>query len=186
VKETQKYTKACKILKIDHQHQEELYYALNVAGWFWDSRNKEWNKTNITPYDPSDLYRVRVTTTTKQENQFADVVTEALESYGMKLVDRTLPYVRRPPYQLESRVYLSFQGDKVASDLIAIPKPKFELNQRVLVFWNNEEILSHVVSRVYDLDKKAWDYLIFDADLFIPEDYLNLFSPKDTRGQSRM
>ena len=90
-------------------NQEELYASLNKAGMIWDSNQSKWLDITNEHADPaSDVLRVRVWAKTEDVEKQAGHIMQALLSSGYILVERSQPYVCRPPKQLESRVYLSF------------------------------------------------------------------------------
>lgn len=87
--------------------QDDLYSALQHAGYFWDSAGKKWVYHAPTgAADPTPLIMVRVWADAEIVEEAADEVTERLVNFT--LVERSTPYPCRPPKQLESRVYLKF------------------------------------------------------------------------------
>ena|SRR4028119_1794730 len=114
-KQTAKYASACKkaeSLKIPvGQHQEELYQALNTQGWYWNSQEKLWEKLDEDADPPTELIRVRIWADSRFVEQFAKDCIESMSQRGLRLIEKTEPYRCRPPKQLESRIYLTFQKE---------------------------------------------------------------------------
>jgi hypothetical protein len=89
--------------------QDDMYAALEAVGIIWDSSQGAWNDTSNVPAEPaSEVLRVRVWAKTEDVETQAGQVMQALISSGYVFLERSRPYVCRPPKQLESRVYLSF------------------------------------------------------------------------------
>lgn len=87
--------------------QEQLYQALQSAGYFWDSAGKKWvYHAPAEAHDPTPLVMVRVWADAEIVEEAADEVVERLARFT--LIERSTPYPCRPPKQLESRVYLKF------------------------------------------------------------------------------
>lgn len=89
--------------------QEELYQALSKAGFMWDSELKTWYDISKVPADePTDLLHVRVWARTENVEAQARLIVRTMTSGGYRLVEKSEPYVCRPPKHRESRVYLTF------------------------------------------------------------------------------
>lgn len=114
-KQTVKYVSACKkakSLKITvTEHQEELYQALNLKGWYWNPKQKLWEKLDEEADPPTELIRVRIWSDSRFVEQAASDCIESLSRKGLRLVDKSEVVRCRPPKQLESRIYLSFQKE---------------------------------------------------------------------------
>jgi hypothetical protein len=54
------------------------------------------------------MIRIRVWAATEKVADAADAVAEAMPQYGLRLIERSEPYICRPPKQAESRIYLTF------------------------------------------------------------------------------
>jgi hypothetical protein len=88
--------------------QEELYTALQQAGYFWDSAAKTWDYHEPEAADePTALIMVRVWSDSEIIDEAADEIINGVKNVW-KLVERSTPYQCRPPKQGESRVYLKF------------------------------------------------------------------------------
>ncbi|WP_414574262.1 hypothetical protein [Nostoc sp. CCY 9925] len=109
MKRTQKYSKACQVLKVPHQTQEELYAELNRLGWYWQAAKKEWERDDTPAKEATKLIRVRVWANKDKVEDAAELFIESIEGMGLKLLEKSNPYPCRPPNQLESRVYLTFE-----------------------------------------------------------------------------
>ncbi|PHJ55764.1 hypothetical protein VF14_33550 [Nostoc linckia z18] len=109
MKRTQKYSKACQILTFPHQIQDELYAELNRLGWYWQAAKKEWERDDTPAKEATKLIRVRVWAAREIVENAADLFAENVEGMGLKLLERSNPYPCRPPNQLESRIYLTFE-----------------------------------------------------------------------------
>lgn len=109
MRKTQKYTKACEILKYPYQTQDELYAELNRLGYYWDSKKKVWIRDNTLPGEATKLIHVRVWADATKVEDAAALFIENAESMGLELLEKSPPKPCRPPKQLESRVYLKFK-----------------------------------------------------------------------------
>jgi hypothetical protein len=90
-------------------NQEALYERLEAIGLLWDSSSQEWLTVAQEPADPpTELVMIRVWAKTEDVEAAAGVVARAYEATGYRLIERSRPYLCRPPKQLESRVYLKF------------------------------------------------------------------------------
>lgn len=112
-KRTAKYSKALEVaqfLKIaPSDSQEILYRALNEHSWFWDSDRKVWEEASEIANPPSNLIKVRVWAESSQVGLAADTLVAVYQKCGYELLEKSSPYICRPPQQLESRIYLSFK-----------------------------------------------------------------------------
>ncbi|BAZ50535.1 hypothetical protein NIES4103_31510 [Nostoc sp. NIES-4103] len=109
MRKTQKYTKACEILKYPHQTQDELYAELNRLGYYWDSKKKKWIRDNTIPDEATKVINVRVWAAVTKVEDAAALFIESAESMGFRFLEKSPPIPCRPPKQLESRVYLKFE-----------------------------------------------------------------------------
>ncbi len=109
MKRTQKYSKACERLVIPHSTQEQLYQELNRLGWYWDSNRKEWLRDDTPAKEATKLIRVRVWAATDKVEQAAELFLESALDIELRLIEKSAPYVCRPPNQKESRIYLTFE-----------------------------------------------------------------------------
>ncbi|MDZ8227540.1 hypothetical protein [Nostoc sp. ChiVER01] len=109
MKQTQKYSKACQILTFPHKTQDELYTELNRLGWYWNSQKKEWARDDTPAKQATQLIRVRVWAATNKVEQAAELFLENAEENGLRLIEKSPPYVNRPPNQNDSRIYLTFE-----------------------------------------------------------------------------
>jgi len=92
------------------KNQEALYAMLEAAGLFWDSDEGEWIEVEQEKADPpSELVRLRVWAAGELVSGLADDLEQAMRRCDYRLVERSKPYLCRPPKVLESRVYLTFQ-----------------------------------------------------------------------------
>ncbi|MEH2438397.1 MAG: hypothetical protein V7K25_30065 [Nostoc sp.] len=109
MKRTAKYSKACQILTFPHSSQEQLYSELNRLGWYWQSGKKEWERDDTPAKAATKLIRVRVWAAKETVENAAELFLENAESNGLRLIEKSAPYPCRPPNQLESRIYLTFE-----------------------------------------------------------------------------
>ena len=92
------------------ESQDWLYRKLNDLGIFWDSKLGEWIEFQKEPANaPTPLIRVRVWGATGKSLDEAVSMVKAAFGNGFECVNHSLPYVCRPPQQLESRIYLEFR-----------------------------------------------------------------------------
>lgn len=108
MKQTKKYQGALTLLTFPHQNQEQLYQELNRSGFFWNSKTQKWEHDNQVADPPSQVMRIRVWASTENIESLAVATIESLESYGLKLLEKSEPYRCRPPKQNDSRIYLTF------------------------------------------------------------------------------
>jgi len=108
---TQKYQGALAVARtvatIHLNDSKALYRSLNAHNWYWNSKVGVWERGSRAQ-KPTDLVRVRVWAATEVVEQAADDVAFSLLNSDYQLVERSEPYVCRPPKQLESRIYLRF------------------------------------------------------------------------------
>lgn len=109
MKKTKKYSRGCDILTFPHNNQDDLYSELNRLGWFWNSKNQEWERNDKLPDPASELIKIRVWAASNKVENAADLVVESMEEKGFSLLEKSSPYICRPPKQSESRIYLSFK-----------------------------------------------------------------------------
>ncbi len=110
-KMTAKYSSAvaqANVLSLDVTgDQEQLYAALEKNDLMWDSDQKQWLQlVNEAADEPTELVMVRFWAETERVERYANEIQKHLEQLGCKLVEKSRPYVCRPPKQKESRVYL--------------------------------------------------------------------------------
>ena len=119
-RQTAKYTGAMRaILKLDvpdrkvielSWNQEKLYDYLQNAGYFWNSKAKQWEYHPPEKADPpTELVMVRVWADADQVDDAARRVAAALLPW--RLIEQSKPYPCRPPKQKESRIYLKFLAE---------------------------------------------------------------------------
>jgi hypothetical protein len=109
MKRTQKYSQACQILTFPHINQDELYEELNRLGWYWQPKNKKWERDDTPAREATDLIRVRVMAVSAKIDEVAQHFAEASSNIGLRLVEQSQAYPCRPPNQNESRIYLTFE-----------------------------------------------------------------------------
>ena len=109
MKQTQKYSQACHILIFPHNTQDELYSELNRLGWYWQPKQKKWERDDTPAKEASNLIRIRVMASSTKISEVAQHFIEASSDMGLKLIEQSEPYPCRPPCQNESRIYLTFQ-----------------------------------------------------------------------------
>ena len=118
MKRTKKFTAACQkaidlgIFKrgTDIENQDWVYQKLMEHSVFWDSKVSKWVEFAKEPANaPTPLIRVRVWGATGATLDEAVSMVKGAFANGFDVVNQSLPYVCRPPQQLESRVYLEFR-----------------------------------------------------------------------------
>ncbi|MEH2236013.1 MAG: hypothetical protein V7K30_07075 [Nostoc sp.] len=82
---------------------------LNRLGWYWNSQNKEWERDDTPAKLATQLIRVRVWAATDKVEQAAELFLEKAEDNGLRLIEKSAPYINRPPNQNDSRIYLTFE-----------------------------------------------------------------------------
>ena len=114
-KQTVKYSSACQIaakLNIPStEHQEQLYQSLNTSGYYWNSKEKIWEKLDVEAHPPTEKIKVRVTADARFVEKIADECISAVAEKGLRFLEKSDPYNCRPPKQLEARVYLDFMKE---------------------------------------------------------------------------
>ena len=130
MKQTEKLRKAEQLyqqlgLKEKYSNQEQLYNLLIANNYFWESDNKRWSKGEAAD-PPSELIRIRVWAASDVIESVAEILAEALPQYDLKLIEKSKPYVCRPPKQNEHRIYLIFEdkNDTVSLEKRVELKPK--------------------------------------------------------------
>lgn len=89
------------------QDQETLYAELEKNGLQWDSDQQQWISLADEPADePTPFVMVHVWADAEIVEEAADLVAKSLK--GFVQLERSKPYICRPPKQLEARVYLKF------------------------------------------------------------------------------
>jgi len=120
---TRKYSSAIDLLQSLQLplsgNQEEIYDRLNQQSYYWDSALKNWIKNDISPDSPTELIRVRVWADSRFVEVVAQDCIQSLASKGFRCVDKSEAFPCRPPKQLESRIYLSFQKESNGSVLLS-------------------------------------------------------------------
>ncbi|MEI1375959.1 hypothetical protein PQG02_06815 [Nostoc sp. UHCC 0926] len=109
MKKTAKYSKACCILTFPHSSQEELYSELNRLGWYWQADKKEWARDDTPAQSATKLIKVRVWAAKESVEDAAELFLEGAQGNGLRLIEKSPPYLCRPPKQLESRIYMTFE-----------------------------------------------------------------------------
>lgn len=105
---TKKWKGALDIVKSPGElTQEQVYEKLNNEDYFWDSKKQSWERA-MSAETSSPFLKIRVWENKNTVDESADVIVSALEKLGVKLVERSKPYLCRPPQQSEARVYLTF------------------------------------------------------------------------------
>jgi hypothetical protein len=111
-RQTKKYVAASVVgLKLDVRWStaEELYAAIEAAGYMWDSEKGQWFELATIPAQPaSKKIMVRVWTDKDKVGAVAQaVITKMLPDYG--LIQATSKcYPCRPPQHNDARIYLEF------------------------------------------------------------------------------
>lgn len=112
-KRTRKYVAALEAaaeLKITNlEDAEQLYQELNERNYFWEP--EEGWLPGAPPNAPTPLLRIRVWAETSKVEAAAQVVVAILDGSDYRLLEQSKPYQCRPPQQLESRIYLTFQEE---------------------------------------------------------------------------
>lgn len=113
MKKTRKYTGALSAAQAagisTDGDQEALYQRLAQAGYFWESTRGQWTYTAPEAADPpTPLILVRIWAATDRVAAEAQREIDGRLAVGYQLIERSDPYVCRPPKQAESRVYLKF------------------------------------------------------------------------------
>lgn len=98
---------------IDYNDQEVLYSALQEAGYFWDSKKKQWEYHEPeAANDPTPMIMIRVWAdkeiVEEAEQELRAALTKHLATKDWSLLERSPVYGCRPPKQLEARIYLKF------------------------------------------------------------------------------
>ena len=92
------------------ESQDWLYQKLMEFGCFWDSKQGKWVTVASEPANaPTPLIRVRVWGATGEGLDEAVRTVKGAFGNGFDLINQSMPYICRPPQQLESRVYLEFK-----------------------------------------------------------------------------
>lgn len=111
-KRTTKYIKALEQSEaqdFEHQSSDQLYEHLQEKGYYWDSNCQNWVFSPAEKNDPaSSSVKIRVHFEKTQANDIANKVAELLESGGFKLLDKSKPYICKPPQSNDAMVYLNF------------------------------------------------------------------------------
>ena len=106
MRQTQKYVKATQILTINHSHQEQLYQELNKLGWWWNAKLKEWERNDQLADPPMEGFKIRLWGNNEEIEHYSQLITQFLRENGCSIVDKSKPYVCRPPQQNQSIIYL--------------------------------------------------------------------------------
>ncbi len=109
MKQTQKYSQACQLLTFPHASQDELYKELNRLGWWWQAKNKKWERDDSPAQEASKLIKIRIWASAKKVEQAAELFVENAEDIGLRILEKSEAYPCRPPNQNEARIYLTFQ-----------------------------------------------------------------------------
>ncbi len=105
----------------DPQNQELVYDQLNQAGYFWNSKIKQWEYHDVAQADPpSPLIKIRVwasiDTVQAQANQI-------IARCPWQLIVQSKIYPCRPRKQLEGRIYLTALPPSLSSPARASQTP---------------------------------------------------------------
>ncbi|MDJ0509259.1 MAG: hypothetical protein QNJ64_08410 [Crocosphaera sp.] len=106
MRQTQKYVKATQILTTNHSSQEQLYQELNRLGWWWNAKLKEWERNEQLAEPPMEGLKMRLWGNNEEIEDYADLIIQLLRENGYSIVDKSQPYLCRPPQQNKSRIYL--------------------------------------------------------------------------------
>lgn len=113
-RKTKKYLQALKAadgLSLgDFSIQDDLYTALNASNLFWDLGDKRWVPA-MAPDPASQVIKIRVWGKATTVEDTAEMLVRRLTREGLTLLERSRPYLCRPPKQLEARIYLSFSAN---------------------------------------------------------------------------
>jgi hypothetical protein len=90
---------------------ETLYQLLNQKNFFWDATEGRW-VPGSAPQPATDLIRIRVWAESSKVADVANTVVRRMNGSGFSLIEKSDPYMCRPPNQLESRIYLTFREDE--------------------------------------------------------------------------
>lgn len=94
-------------------NQEDVYQALNQAGYHWNSETNAWEQWTDEPADqPTEFVMVRVWAAAETVGDVTDDLVRAMRKAGARLMERSNPYPCRPPKQQEARVYLKFLPER--------------------------------------------------------------------------
>ena len=92
--------------------QAGLYDQLEKAGWYWNSKLGEWENlkrsNSMFKNDdgkPTGVIRLRLMSHPGDMDQFMELISEALDTYGIKVVDESNLYPNRRSAGV--RVYLT-------------------------------------------------------------------------------
>lgn len=92
----------------DTRNQEELYTLLQTHNFFWDSNAQSWDYCEPAEADdPTPLILVRVWGNAETVEAAAALLQQRMV-LQWELVEKSPPYLCRPPKQKEARVYLKF------------------------------------------------------------------------------
>ena len=110
---TQKYKAALKLPTLPSKSYGDDYKAfyqdLNELGWYWDASRQKWEYIDRPADIPTNLVRIRVWTNAAKIEKAASTARENMEKAGYTCLEQSMPYPCRPPKQMESRVYLTFE-----------------------------------------------------------------------------
>lgn len=113
-RQTKKYVaavEAARELRIKGtEDAEALYEMLNHNNFFWDAGEGRW-LPGSEPEPATELIRLRVWAETAKVADVANTVVRKMNAAGFSLLEKSKPYVCRPPNQLESHIYLTFRED---------------------------------------------------------------------------
>jgi hypothetical protein len=78
-------------------------------GWYWQAGKKEWERDDTPAKEATKLIKIRVWAAKESVENAAELFLESAEGNGLRLIEKSAPYPCRPPNQLESRIYLTFE-----------------------------------------------------------------------------
>ncbi len=107
MRQTEKYRKAVEILKYPHNSHQELYSEMNRLSYYWDAKNRKWERDDRLADPPMDGVKIRLWANNDEVQDYSELITQLLKAEGYTIVDKSEPYQCRPPKQNESRIYLS-------------------------------------------------------------------------------
>jgi hypothetical protein len=114
---TLKYELAKRILPKINLDRDDLYLELNKLGYFWDTKIKQWVKTDSEKINTLENVRIRVWSKSEDIGKHTNNIIEALKIKGFTLLSESQEYVCRPPDHNQSRKYLEFShSEDIAKD----------------------------------------------------------------------
>lgn len=88
---------------------DELYKALELHEYFWDSNVGKWELHPVEQAEPpTKLVNIRVWADAEIVEDAADDLIRSYQQLGFSVAQKSERYLCRPPKQLEARVYVAF------------------------------------------------------------------------------